>query len=181
MLLLQNAVVITSAKLWYLLTRISEALGIWSRASSFVSCDKAFHLTFTSLIFGLTMLCSLSVGGAPAVSSSRGVNKLRALHGRRHGPPWPVTLPAANWPSAKGQTSVLLLRPSPAPPHPLFVPVSPHRYLPRPSRIPVFHLLCLNVSVLSSLPSFLFLSFISSSPLVFRRPPLSAKAVCSLA
>ena len=81
--------------------------------------------------------------GAPAVSFRSRVNKLRALRSRRHWSPWPVTLPPANWPSAKGQTSALLPRPSPAPSHPLFVraclPSPPH--LPHHSRIPVFNLL----------------------------------------
>lgn len=124
------------------------------------------------------MLCSLSVGGAPAVSFSRRVNKLRALCSRRHRSPWPVTFPATNWPSAKGQTSGLLLRPSPAPSHPPFVHVSPHCYLPHLSHIPVFHLSSPNVSAapsVSPLPSFLLFHFIFSFPL---SPSLSACQSC---
>lgn len=156
------------------------------KATSFVSSNKTqetFHLTFTSLILPLMMLCSLSVGGAPAVSFSRRVNKLRALCSRRHRSLWPVTLPTTNWPSAKGQTSAPLPRPSPAPSHPLFEHASPRCYLPHLSHIPVFHLLSLNVSVApsgSSVPSFLFFHFIFSS-LLLPYPPLSARAVCSLA
>lgn len=123
------------------------------------------------------MLCCLSFWGASAVSFSRWVNRLRALCSHRHRSPRPVSLPTTNWPSAKGQTSALLLCPSPAPFHPLFVHFSPHCYLRHPSHIPLSPAVSKRViaSSISSLPSSLWLSFVSSSPLFFCRPSLSCQ------
>lgn len=99
------------------------------------------------------MLSGLSVGGASAVSFSVRVNKLRSLCSRRHSSLWPVTLPQTNWPPAKGHTSpLLLLRPSPAPSHPVFVHASPS---PLPSSSDAYPCLSSVALSASSLPSFL--------------------------
>lgn len=126
------------------------------------------------LIFPLMMFSSLGGGGSPAVSFRTRVNKLRALCSRRHRSTWPFTLPTTNWPSAKGQTSPLLLLPSPTPSHPLFVLVSS----PLPSSSLPFICLPQTMSLTLSQSSthlFVFFHFVFSFSLsALRVPELSA-------
>lgn len=141
---------------------------------------STFHLTLSSLVFPLMTFSGLGVVSS-AVSFSRRVNKLRAFCSRSHRSPWPFTLPTTNWPSTKGQTSPLLLHPSPAPSHPLFVLLSPFTatcFVPPvpPCLSSAFsrHVTYL-VSIFSSFVLFHF------PHLFFCRPALSARAACSLA
>lgn len=129
------------------------------------------------------MLSGLSVGGVPAVSFSIRVNKLRALCSRRHSSPWPVLLsPTLIDHRPKDKPHPFCCIP---PPLPLILslcmpsPLPPRHYLPHLMHLPVFHLLSLNVSVassVSSLPSFLSFSFMSSSSLLFCHTPSACQS-----
>ena len=109
MTLLPNAAVTPQSQLSYLRS-FKHYISHLRAASN--ETQESFHLTFSSLVWALTMVWAC-VGGAPAASS--GVNWSAAF-----------LLPLIDHrPEDKPQSFC-----SPAPSHPLFVHVSPQRYLP---------------------------------------------------